>query len=125
MNPNKLVEHNALADQAALKADQAIRATQRVANETLDSLSDSLVDTHQRVAPVLNRVSEQASALAQRSMEAMRDRSQQIRTKAVQATDVTAGYIKNDPIKAVLIAAATGAAVMALYSLFSRSRDRV
>jgi hypothetical protein len=39
MNPNKLVEHNALADQAALKADQAIRATQRVANETLDSLT--------------------------------------------------------------------------------------
>jgi hypothetical protein len=31
-------------------------------------------------------VSEQASALAQRSMEAMRDRSQQIRTKAIQAT---------------------------------------
>jgi ElaB/YqjD/DUF883 family membrane-anchored ribosome-binding protein len=124
MLTNKTVEHNALADQAALKADQAIRATQRVANETLDGLSDSLVDAHQRVAPVLNRATETASALAHRSMDAVRETSKQLRTKAIQASDVSATYIKNDPIKSVLIAAAAGAALMGLYTLFSRSRDR-
>jgi len=124
MLTNKTVEHNALADQAALKADQAIRATQRVANETLDGLSDSLVDAHQRVAPVLNRAADTANAMAQRGMEAVRETSKQIRTKAQQATDVSSTYIKNDPIKAVLIAAVAGAAVMGLYSLLTRSRDR-
>jgi len=124
MLTNKTVEHNALADQAALKADQAIRATQRVANETLDGLSDSLVDAHQRVAPVLNRATETASAVAQRSMEAVRETTKQLRTKAMQASDVSATYIKNDPIKSVLIAAAAGAALMGLYTLISRSRDR-
>jgi len=124
MLTNKTVEHNALADQAALKADQAIRATQRVANETLDGLSDSLVDAHQRVAPVLNRATETASAVAQRSMDAVRETTKQLRTKAIQASDVSATYIKNDPIKSVLIAAAAGAALMGLYTLISRSRDR-
>jgi len=124
MPSTKTIEHNALADQAALKADQAIRATQRVANETLDGLSDSLMDAHQQVAPLLNRAGDKASAFAQRGMAAVRDTSKQLRDKALQASDTTATYIKNDPIKAVLIAAATGAALMALVSLISRSRDR-
>jgi hypothetical protein len=33
------------------------------------------------------------------------------------------GYIKDEPVKAMLIAAATGAALMALVGLVSRSRS--
>jgi ElaB/YqjD/DUF883 family membrane-anchored ribosome-binding protein len=33
-------------------------------------------------------------------------------------------YVRAEPVKAVLIAAATGAALMALVGLMSRSRDR-
>lgn len=52
----------------------------------------------------------------------MRQTSQQLRDKAMHASDTTASYIRNDPIKSVLIAAATGAALMALVSLVTRSR---
>lgn len=124
MFSKKTIEHNPIADEAALKADHAIRATQQVANDTLNGLSDSLVTAHQTVAPLLNRTSEHVSALAQRGMSAVRDTSKQIRDKAAYASDATAGYIKNDPIKSVLIAAAAGAALMALVSLISRSRER-
>ena len=111
-----------LADQAAGKADQAIRSTKAAADNALDGLSDSVNSASQRVSPLINRATEQASALAQRSMDAVRQTSQQLRDKAMQASDTTASYIRNDPIKSVLIAAATGAALMALVGLLSRSR---
>lgn len=111
-----------VADQAAGKADQAIRSTQRLANDALEGLSESVNSASSRVSPLINRATEQASALAQRSMDAMRQTSQQLRDKASQASDATASYIRNDPIKSVLIAAATGAALMALVGLLSRSR---
>jgi ElaB/YqjD/DUF883 family membrane-anchored ribosome-binding protein len=114
---------NALADQAAQSADNAIKATQRVANETLDGLAGTVQDIRQQAAPLLNRVGEQAGAMAQRSVDAIRDSSEQLREKALRASDTTVGYIKDEPVKAVLIAAATGAALMALLSLMARSNS--
>ena len=117
-------EHTNLADQAAVTADNAIQSTKRVADDTLDSLSNSVEGARAQVSPLINRTTEQAAALAQRGLDAVRNSSAQLRNKAVQASDTTAMYIKNDPIKAVLIAAATGAALMALINLATRSRDR-
>ncbi len=107
-----------VADQATSKADQAIKST----HQALDGLSDSLHNASARVSPMINRATEQAAAIAQRSMDAVRNTSQQVRERAAQASDATATYIRNEPIKSVLIAAATGAALMALLSLMSRSR---
>lgn len=121
-NPSDLSTTSTVADQAATRADQAIKSTKTMTNDALDSLSDSVHSASQRVSPLLNRASEQAAALAQRSMDAVRNSTQQIRDKAMHASDTTASYIRNDPIKSVLIAAATGAALMALVSLLSRSR---
>ncbi len=114
-----------IADQAAQSADDAIKSTQQVATHALDSLANGVQDARKHVSPLIDRAAEQASALAHRGAEALRTGTQQLRSTALHATDTTAGYIKNDPIKAVLIAAATGAALMALVSLISRSRDRV
>ena len=113
-----------IADQAAQTADEAIKSTQQVANQALDSLAGSVQDARQQVSPLLNRATEQASAMAHRGIDAVRAGSHQLREKALHATDTTASYIQKDPIKAVLIAAATGAALMALVSLMSRSRHR-
>jgi len=113
-----------LVDQAAVSADRAIKTTQRVANEALDSLSGSVQEMRDHAAPALNRSSEQLAALAQRGVDVMRDSSQQLRDRALRASDSTVGYIKDEPVKAMLIAAATGAALMALVSLLTRTRDR-
>ena len=69
------------------------------------------------------RVSSQAEAAARRGMEAVRDGSQQLRERAQRATDQTVAYVKDEPIKSMLIAAATGAVLMALVSLMGRSRN--
>ena len=90
-----LEQSSSLVDQAAQSADHAIKSTQRVANDALDSLAGSVRET-----------------------------SQQLRDQAYRASDNTVNYIKDEPVKAILIAAAMGAALMALVSLISHSRGR-
>jgi ElaB/YqjD/DUF883 family membrane-anchored ribosome-binding protein len=88
-------------------------------HKSVDS-TNSLAD----LTPMITRAAEQATAVAQRGVDAVREGSQQVRNKAQHASESTVNYIKDEPIKSVLIAAATGAALMALVSLASRSRDR-
>jgi ElaB/YqjD/DUF883 family membrane-anchored ribosome-binding protein len=111
-----------LADQAAQGADDTIRATQRVTNEALDRLSDKVHDAHDKAAPKIVRMAEQAETLVRRGSDALREGSHQVREKAVVASDRTIAYIRDEPVKAVLIAAAAGAAMLALVNLLTRSR---
>jgi ElaB/YqjD/DUF883 family membrane-anchored ribosome-binding protein len=113
-----------LIDQASQSADQAIRATQQAANHAVDSAGNALQGLRQQATPVLERASEQVSAMAHRGLDSVRETTHQLRLKAEHASDTTVGYIRQEPVKAVLIAAATGAALMALISLVARSRDR-
>lgn len=113
-----------MGDDAASAAQGAIRSTQRTADQALDRLSGTVEDLRNKAAPVLNKVSSQAEAAARRGMEAVRDTSQQLRERALQAQDMTVAYVKDEPIKAMLIAAATGAVLMGLISMLAgRSRD--
>jgi ElaB/YqjD/DUF883 family membrane-anchored ribosome-binding protein len=109
------------ADAAAPPVEHALQSTQRVADRALDKLSSTAQDLREQVSPLLERAGEQASALAQRGVDAVRDRSLQVRDQALRASDGTLNYIKDEPVKAVLIAAAAGAALMALLGLLRKS----
>jgi ElaB/YqjD/DUF883 family membrane-anchored ribosome-binding protein len=73
---------------------------------------------------MLNRATEQASAMAQRGVDAVRDGSQQLRERAHWASDGTLNYIKDEPVKSMLFAAAAGAALMVLLRSMSGSHRR-
>ncbi|MDP3083479.1 MAG: hypothetical protein Q8N44_07295 [Rubrivivax sp.] len=77
-----------------------------------------------QAAPLLDRASQQASALAQRGVDALHDGSQHLRQASLRARDSTLDYIKDEPVKSVLIAAAAGAALVALIGLFGRRPTR-
>ncbi|MCW2311658.1 hypothetical protein [Rhodoferax antarcticus] len=113
-----------LINQASQSADHAIRATQQAANGVVDSAANSLQDLRQQAAPAMERASERVSSMAHRGLDSVRETSHQLRVKAEHASDSTVSYIREEPMKSVLIAAATGAALMALVSLVARSRDR-
>lgn len=66
------------------------------------------------------RATQQAASGA---VNSVRDTSHLLRVKAEHASDATANYIKEEPLKAVLIGAAAGAALLALVSLMARSRE--
>jgi ElaB/YqjD/DUF883 family membrane-anchored ribosome-binding protein len=125
MFAKKLQESSSsLSEQMTQSADDAIRSTQRIANEAVDGLASAVQDVRHQAVPMLNRVSEQVSALTQRGVDGVRETSQHLREKTRDAADGTVQYIKDEPVKAMLIAAATGAALMALVSLISRSGHR-
>lgn len=111
---------SSLADQAASSADSAIKSTQRATNSAFDSLAGGVQDLRQQAGPMIDRAASQATDLAQRGA----DTAQQLRERALRASDVTVNYIREEPVKAMLIAAATGAGLMALISLMTRSSDR-
>ena len=84
-----------LAEQAAQSAKQALQSTGHKANQALTDTVAGLSHT--------------TSALLQSGKDRLHD-----------ASDGTVRFIKDEPIKAVLIAAATGAALLALASLLAR-----
>lgn len=124
MFAKKLQEPSNLTDQMSQTADEAIRTTQLLANEAVDGFAHAMQDARTQAVPMLNRASEQVGALAQRGVDSVRQTSQQLRDRTRDAADGTVQYIKDEPVKAMLIAAATGATLMALVSLISRSGHR-
>jgi ElaB/YqjD/DUF883 family membrane-anchored ribosome-binding protein len=98
-----------VAARAAQTTDHAIRSTQRVANHALDHLSDVV---HQAPA-ALHDTAARAEEVARRSAAALRE-------QAEAATTRTRGVIEHDPIKSVVVAAALGAGLTALWMWMSR-----
>lgn len=90
-----------LAEQATHTADMALQTTQRAANHALDSVSNTM----------------------HRGMDTVNDASRNLRNSALRISDSTASHIRQEPIKSVLIAAAIGAALMALIGLMNRPRN--
>jgi ElaB/YqjD/DUF883 family membrane-anchored ribosome-binding protein len=58
------------------------------------------------------------------ALDRLSEASQQARASALHASDATAQYIRNDPIKAVLMAAAAGATAAVLIALVTRHHSR-
>lgn len=115
---------NTLTEKANQSAQDAIKSTQGLVSDALNDLTDRAENLRNDAKPVIDRVGRQASAMAQRGADAIRDRSQQLRDSARQASDRAADYIRDEPVRSVLMAAATGAALMGLVALLARSSDR-
>lgn len=120
-NRNPTIPASNLVDQAASAAHQGIAATQHA----LDGLAGSVQTLRDDASTRLDNATEHASALAHRGVDALRDGSQRLRTQAHRASEGATHYIQQEPVKAVLIAAATGAVLMALIGFVTRSRHHV
>jgi ElaB/YqjD/DUF883 family membrane-anchored ribosome-binding protein len=86
-----------------------------------DGAEQALHQVRERVAPSAARWASQAEELAHRSVSAVRAGSDQLRQRATAAGDRGVQFVKDEPVKAVLIAAAAGALLALL--LGSRSRS--
>lgn len=114
---------SSLIDQAARTADVAIHNTQRATNDAIGGLVDSIDHARQQVTPMINNAGEKASAFVHNGLDSVRQTSRQLRDGAHYASDKTVAYIREEPVKAMLIAAASGAAVMALARVISQSNQ--
>lgn len=117
-------QSSSLIDEAVQTADQAIKSTQQAASDALESLAVAMQDLSQQANPTLERATERVSAMAHRGLDSVRETSHHLRVKAERTSENAVNYIRHEPVKSVLIAAATGAALMALVSLVSHARSR-
>ena len=90
--------------------------------------ANNLSNAGQSVLHQASVVLDQVEALTHRGVEAVRegvhDGVQQVRSKAHNLGDHAVSYIKDEPVKSVLIAAAAGATLMGLLSLMIRGAGR-
>jgi ElaB/YqjD/DUF883 family membrane-anchored ribosome-binding protein len=122
MTPSHTEHGTGFADAVARSAERAVQSTQRGANEALDSLSSAVEDARRKSGPMLDEAGDRIASLADQGAEALRGTTHAVRERARHASDATLDYIRNEPLRAVLIAAATGAVLMALISLMRNSR---
>ncbi|MBT9504585.1 MAG: hypothetical protein IV092_25290 [Burkholderiaceae bacterium] len=120
MNRIISTEVNAVADQANTKVDQVASA----AHAAVNSAQASLNDLGQAAPAALNRAAAQVDDMARRTLDRARQASGQVRDQVHRAGDMTVGYIKDEPVKSILIAAAAGAVAAGIFAWLTRSRAR-
>ncbi len=106
------------ASTVAEGAHDAAARTSRIANDTFDHLSSAVETARNATVPALERLGSGAESLARRSAETARIKSQQLREQAHRSSEQAVGYIRQEPFKSVLLAAAVGA----LFGLLLSSR---
>lgn len=119
---NVLADADKLIDSAAQSADKALNTTEELAQQALSNLGNGVKELRDQTFPMLHKAADRASNFAHRSVDAVHDQSMRLRDQASLARVNTSHYIREEPVKSVLMAAATGAALMALISLLSRKR---
>jgi ElaB/YqjD/DUF883 family membrane-anchored ribosome-binding protein len=108
-----------LADKAANKIPGGIQDAKRTVNRVGDQLSSKADELRGEAQPLIKKATKQANAFA----KSLGDATQQVRDAAGQASECVIAYAKENPIKAILIATASGAVLATLFHTISRSRD--
>lgn len=114
--------HGAGLHTAGNSAERASERSRDVANQTFDQLANAVESARSSAVPAIERLTSGAESMAHRSIEVARAKSQQMREQANLATEKTVGYVRQEPVKSLLIAAAAGALLGLLFS--SSKRDR-
>ncbi len=124
MSETSLSNTSATTSEHFNRAAAALKAAERDAHAAIDSAVDRLASVYGDAKPLLSRVSQRARDVASDGYGTARERAAALRDRGQQAVESTRGYVKDEPIKSLLIAAAVGAAVIALVEVVRVRRNR-
>jgi ElaB/YqjD/DUF883 family membrane-anchored ribosome-binding protein len=113
----------ALADKAADKAQSSIRVVQDTAKDARHVVSSRLEDVRSEAGTAVRRGSRRAQSMGKQGLDAITDMANQARDVASNASESIVAYTKKNPVKALAIAAASGALLYAAIKARSPSRD--
>ena len=110
----------ALADTTTQKVQSGIRSAEEFVSDATDAVSQAARGVQIDAAPHIRNSAHRAKSTAQRAIDAASDITQEMRDRAVDTSDSIVEYTKQNPVKALAIAAASGALLyMAIKSLRS------
>ena len=106
------------------RAASALKAAERDAHAAIDSAVDGLASVYGDAQPLLSRFGKKARDYASDGYDAARQQAAELRERSQKAVESTRGYVQDEPVKSLLIAAAVGAAVIALVEVVRIRRNR-
>jgi ElaB/YqjD/DUF883 family membrane-anchored ribosome-binding protein len=112
-----------LADKAADKAQSGVRVAQDTAKDAGELLASKAEDARKEASAALNKGSRRVQSAGKQGLNTITDMAGQARGAASNASDSIVAYTKKNPVKALAIAAATGALLYAAIKTLSPSRD--
>ena len=123
LNPTNTPDYASdMTDRAANKAEQALQSTKRMGNDMAHAVQSGIDGLREGVPAAISRATAQAEDLTRRGIERARQATATVREQATRVSDQTVGYIKDEPMKAVLMAAAAGAVAALVIGWLGRSR---
>jgi ElaB/YqjD/DUF883 family membrane-anchored ribosome-binding protein len=111
-----------VAGQWADNAADAVARTRGAATDAMGTAEQRLRDLGDRVLPTARQFASQAQDMAQRGIDAARYGGAQVRDVAVTAAERSRRYVRDEPVKAVAIAALAGVAVYAIVKALNQSK---
>ena len=121
LNPESKL--NRATSKAASTAKDGIDAASAGADRALYAASNKLDDVRDNMAPALKQRIDQAKGWVDDKAGLVQDGIRAARDKASDLTDQVVDYTRDEPVKALLIAAGVGAGLLVLLQLMFRSDD--
>jgi ElaB/YqjD/DUF883 family membrane-anchored ribosome-binding protein len=106
------------------RAATSLRAAERDAQAAINSAVDGIGSAYGDAKPVLSRWADRARGYANDGYDTAKEQAAVLRERGQRAVDNTRGYVRDEPVKSLLIAAAVGAAVIALVEVVRVRRNR-
>ncbi len=104
-------------------AADAAEAPRTYAQNAVDAAGERMRDLQHDAEPTMEQIAARMQEAVQRGLRSASEASARAQRKLEQATERTSRYIADQPLRSVLYAAATGAALTALIVLAARHRD--
>lgn len=111
-----------VVDKAADKAQGGIRDAQQAAKEAGAGLSSKVEALRSDADTVLAKTVNRAQSMGRQSLDAVSDAAQRARDVYTETSDSVISYTRENPVKALLLAAASGALVLSLLHAIKFSR---
>lgn len=111
-----------LAQRTVDKTEQAIAATKKAVNNTATAVSDGLDHFQESSQSAMLNAASRADELARKGIDRARRASSAFRETAQETGDRTVAYIRDQPVKSVLLAAGAGALIAMALSRHQSSR---
>ena len=110
-----------MKETAAKLIDEVVDA-KSAASESLGAAGDKLTLARERAVEALESFADRANCWARKGWDKASDVQHRARREIEKASDATAAYVEQQPLKSVVIAAGIGAAAAALIMLLNDRR---
>jgi ElaB/YqjD/DUF883 family membrane-anchored ribosome-binding protein len=111
------------ADKAADKVQTGIQSARQTGAEVSDKLSSAVETARTQAGPSIEKAADQAQTLYRQGVDSAKAAAQSVRDSAAQTSESIVTFTKENPVKAILIAAASGALLITLFNALYRPRD--